>query len=163
MRNLSVTLLEQMKKDVVFSECGKYRYFLSRIWDIDKPYAMVIGLNPSTADAQNDDPTIRNLVKLLDDNGYGGLYMMNLFALISPNPEDLRSCPDPVKENDVWLHTVSKAVRDIFFAWGSFKQAQYRIKNDRPSSRPQEKGLDDGWIPPREDAPPPVGVDDLPF
>lgn len=117
-----------LDKDAVFSECGKYRYYLLRVWEYEKPIAMCIGLNPSTADDGTDDTTIRNLCDLLKDYGYGGFYMTNLFALISPHPEDLRSCPDPVKENDTWLNHLGANNREVIFCWGAFKQAEYRAK-----------------------------------
>lgn len=117
-----------MLKDALFSEDRKYRYYLKRIWDENLPYAMVIGLNPSTANEEDDDTTIQNLIKLLSGSGYGGLFMMNLFALVSSNPDDLRSCPNPVGDNDKYLKSISDYCDDVFFAWGSFKQAEYRIK-----------------------------------
>jgi hypothetical protein len=89
---------------------------------------MCVGLNPSTADSDEDDPTIRNLTKLLSTIGYGGLYMVNLFALITPNPEQLRACPDPVRDNDKWIRIVHAHCKDVIFAWGSFRQAEYRVK-----------------------------------
>lgn len=46
-----------MKKTAKLSDCRTYRYELQRIWDESKPYAMFIGLNPSTADETEDDPT----------------------------------------------------------------------------------------------------------
>jgi hypothetical protein len=49
------------KRGAEFSPCGKYRYALWRIWDFKKPLAMFIGLNPSTADASKDDPTIKRV------------------------------------------------------------------------------------------------------
>jgi hypothetical protein len=115
-------------KGAEFSECRKYRYALWRIWRDDRPIVMIIGLNPSTANEADDDTTISNLRTMLTSLGYGGFYMMNLFALISSNPDNLRSCPDPVKDNDLWLTEISKRCKEIFFAWGSFKQAEYRIK-----------------------------------
>lgn len=115
-----------MKRDAEFSECGKYRYWLSRIWDEEKPNAMCIGLNPSTANGTEDDTTITNLTELLKGFGYGGFYMLNLFAFISPDPDKLREVPDPVKDNDLYLAAVSGQCKDIIFAWGSFKQAEYR-------------------------------------
>lgn len=115
-------------KGAEFSEDRKYRYALWRIWDDEKPLAMCIGLNPSTANEENDDKTIQNLIHVLMDYGYGGYYMMNLFALISSNPNDLRACPDPVKDNDKWLHDISLKCDDVIFCWGSFKQANYRVK-----------------------------------
>jgi hypothetical protein len=117
-----------MDKGAEFSECGKYRYQLWRIWDNHLPKAMCIGLNPSTANAEDDDNTIRNLCGLLIGNGFGGLYMMNLFALISPYPEDLRVCPDPIKDNDVWLRSTQLQSDCLIFCWGSFKQAEHRSK-----------------------------------
>lgn len=115
-------------KGAEFSECGKYRYCLRRVWDTNLPFVMCIGLNPSTANHEDDDPTIRNLVELLNKSGYGGLFMMNLFALISSNPNDLRECPDPIKDNDIWLHSMASRCDDVIFCWGAFKQADYRAK-----------------------------------
>lgn len=117
-----------MIKGAQFSECGKYRYMLWRVWDDTRPKAMCIGLNPSTANDEDDDTTITNLIKLLPEMGYGGFYMMNLFALISSNPDHLRACPDPVKANDSYLYSVSMICKDVIFCWGSFKQAEYRVK-----------------------------------
>lgn len=115
-------------KDAVFSECGKYRYYLLRVWDLNLPIAMCVGLNPSTANADEDDTTITNLSKLLLSYGYGALYMVNLFALISSNPDDLRASPDPIKDNDKWLQLVHNKCDDVIFCWGAFKQAEYRAK-----------------------------------
>ena len=56
-----------MKTNAIFSECRKYRYALCRIWDDSKPYAMFIGLNPSTADETEDDPTIRRCINYAKD------------------------------------------------------------------------------------------------
>jgi len=65
-----------------FSECRKYRYALWRIWDKSKPLVMFIGLNPSTANENVDDPTIRSVCRMTKNNGYGGVYMMNLHVLL---------------------------------------------------------------------------------
>lgn len=88
--------MNYIDKDAKFSECGKYRYYLMRKWS-DAPMAMVIGLNPSKADAEEDDATISALRRLLEPLHYGGVYMTNLFAYISTNPDDLRSTPNPVR------------------------------------------------------------------
>lgn len=112
----------------IFSECRKYRYALWRVWDEAKPIAMCIGLNPSTADEKGDDRTIQNLVQVLWSYEYGGVYMTNLFALVSPHPEDLRSNPDPVKDNDRYLDEIASICDEVIFCWGSFKQAHYRVK-----------------------------------
>ena len=69
-----------MKSHATFSSCKKYRYSLFRIWDEDKPLVLFIGLNPSTADEKEDDPTIRRCINFAKQWGYGGLIMGNLFA-----------------------------------------------------------------------------------
>lgn len=111
-----------------FSECGRYRYGLWRKWDDDKPRIMFIGLNPSTATGDMDDPTIRRVKKFALDWGYGGVYMCNLFAFISPYPSDLKWIKDPIADNDKWLSFFATMCKDILFAWGNFKEAKERAK-----------------------------------
>ncbi len=117
-----------MDKGAIFSEDRKYRYALWRIWDETKPIAMCIGLNPSTANEDNNDRTIQNLIHVLMSYDYGGYYMTNLFALISSNPNDLRSCPNPVMDNDQHLLETRAKCDEVIFCWGAFKQAEYRTK-----------------------------------
>ena len=127
------SVAEAISKGAEFSECGKYRYALWRIWDDRLQKVMCIGLNPSTANAEKDDNTISNLTRILKRAGYGGFYMMNLFALISPHPEDLRACPDPVKYNDIWLKKISELCeKEVVFCWGNFPIAEYRAKKIIP-------------------------------
>lgn len=116
-----------------FSECGKYRYKLWRIWDDSLPKAMCIGLNPSTANANKNDQTISYLIKMLTILGYGGFYMMNLFAWISSNPDELLYCIDPLGDNDEKLKEVAAICDDIIVCWGGFKQAEKRIMEVLPN------------------------------
>lgn len=117
-----------VSKSAIFSEDGLYRYVLYRKWDDALPVAQVIGLNPSKADSVEDDPTITFLLIALKKLGFGTLYMTNLFALVSADPEALRTCPDPIKDNDLYLEKVRLLSDDVIFAWGNFKQAEYRKK-----------------------------------
>lgn len=112
-----------MNKSAEFSECGKYRYQLSRTWDDTKKIAMCIGLNPSNANATKDDATIRILIGSLRHLEYGGLKMVNLYGLITPHPPELLKHPDPIGMNDVWLQTTAYQCQEIIFCWGGFKQA----------------------------------------
>lgn len=111
-----------------FSPCGKYRYKLWRVWDDCLPKAMCIGLNPSNADAKKNDPTINNLKRVLVKLGYGGFYMMNLFALITPYPDHLffDDDIDPVGDNDQKYKEAEIWCNDVIFCWGAFKQAKAR-------------------------------------
>lgn len=117
-----------MIADAYFSDCGRYRYDLYRMWDADKPMAMCIGLNPSTGNREDNDATIRRLINLLQANGYGGFHMANVYALISTDPDALTSHPNPTGDNDVWLHNTRMGCRDVIFCWGNFRQAQHRGK-----------------------------------
>ena len=64
-----------IKKSATFSECRKYRYSLWRVWDESLPFVLFIGLNPSTADEIEDDPTIRRCINFTKEWGYGGMCM----------------------------------------------------------------------------------------
>lgn len=106
-----------------FSNDRKYRYALWRIWDRTKPFVMFIGLNPSTANETENDPTIRSVGRIAKANGYGGFYMMNCWAYISTDPEKLRGhrFNELICEwNDNMLTTIKAKCKDVVFAWGSF-------------------------------------------
>jgi len=109
-----------MKTAAKLSSCRTYRYTLWRIWDESKPYAMFIGLNPSTADENNDDPTIRRCISFANDWGYGGLCMTNLFAYRATAPSVMFKADDPIGgKNDVWIARLGKQAGIIVAAWGN--------------------------------------------
>lgn len=109
-----------MKKTAKLSDCRTYRYELWRTWDDSKPYAMFIGLNPSTADETEDDPTIRRCINYAKLWGYGGLCMTNLFAYRATQPDDMKRATNPIgDENDETLTRLSKSAGVIVGAWGS--------------------------------------------
>lgn len=120
------TLFGPAGSNAVISECGTYRYELSRTWDWDSGLPVVgwIMLNPSTADAEVDDPTIRRCVGFARKWGYGGIVVRNLFALRATDPNELRRHADPAgPENAAYL---AQVVRDAFTvcAWGSHPLAR---------------------------------------
>ena len=108
------------QKGALFSDDGGHRYVLWRIWDTTRPCIQFVGLNPSTANEDQDDPTIRRLMGFTKKWGYGGFYMTNLFALVSPHPEDLRTAEDPIGDNDRHLVETRKKCEHIVFCWGAF-------------------------------------------
>lgn len=79
-----------VQKDARLSSCRAYRFALWRIWDQSMPYAMFIGLNPSTADETRDDPTLVRCGNFARQWGYGSVCMANLFALRATGPRALR-------------------------------------------------------------------------
>ena len=81
---------------------------------------MFIGLNPSTADETEDDPTIRRCIGFAKDWGFGGLCMVNLFAYRATDPGDMMSSEDPVgPENDIWLKKLPADAGIIVAAWSN--------------------------------------------
>lgn len=104
-----------------FSEDKQYRYSLWRIWDETKPLVMFIGLNPSNANAEDDDPTIRCVIKFCQQWGYGGFYMMNCFAFVSSKPEFIKRNPMSDEWNNNMLTVTASKCKDVVFAWGKFQ------------------------------------------
>lgn len=117
---------EKVKKSAVLSDCGNYRYELTRIWDIDYRTLTFIGLNPSRADASKDDNTIRKCMGFATRMGFGGIRMLNLYAYRSPYPGDLLRVEDPVgPDNDHYL-TRDNTETVMVAAWGAFGPAEER-------------------------------------
>ncbi|RLA16249.1 MAG: hypothetical protein DRQ61_12760 [Gammaproteobacteria bacterium] len=118
-----------MKTGAYFSVCRKYRYSLWRSWDDSKPYAMFIGLNPSTADEKADDPTIRRCINFSKEWGFGGLYMVNLFAFRATKPSDLMRAVEPVgSDNDKQIKTLASNAGIVVAAWGNDGTYLHRSK-----------------------------------
>jgi hypothetical protein len=57
---------------------------------------MIIGLNPSTADENQDDPTITRCINFAKSWGYGGVCVTNLFAYCATVLSDMRASNDPI-------------------------------------------------------------------
>ena len=104
---------------------GNYRWFLKRYWE-NRKALVFIGLNPSTADAKRDDPTIRRCVSFARRDGYGGIIMLNLFAYRATDPKVLSAVDDPVGEqNDQTIRDLCKN-RTVVLAWGNESNAFVR-------------------------------------
>ncbi len=108
-----------------FSDCGGYRWWLKRRWADGQRSLMFIGLNPSTADASRNDPTLRRLIGFAQRWGFAELVVLNLFARISPHPAVLRTVQDPIGEdNDAVLaagfeHWSGDGSIDLWLGWGA--------------------------------------------
>lgn len=93
-----------ISKTATISACGLYRYSLRRCWDDTLPPYTAGMLNPSTADADQDDPTITRVVRRAAALGFGSLTVWNLYALRATDPAQLSLVADPVgPENLIWI------------------------------------------------------------
>lgn len=109
-----------MRKGAVISKCGEYRYLLSRIWDDGMPFVGFLMLNPSTADASFDDPTIRRCIGFARQWGYGGLFVANLFAIRGADPTIIKMHSNPVgPDNDTAIIGMADSVSEVICAWGA--------------------------------------------
>jgi hypothetical protein len=82
---------------------------------------MFVGLNPSTADEIQDDPTARKCMRFAESWGYGGIILANLFAYRATHPKKLKVVSDPVgPDNDHWLIKLAKKAEIIVAAWGAY-------------------------------------------
>jgi hypothetical protein len=118
-----------MERSALFSPCGLYRYRLGRIWDVEKRLLVFCMLNPSTATAEEDDPTIRRCMGFARAHDYGGIYVINLFAYRSTLPSALRDVADPVgPETDELIH-LTAFERTVVAAWGTLGGLNGRDKH----------------------------------
>jgi hypothetical protein len=101
------------------SPCGEYRYWLTRRLAMGERVVLFVGLNPSTADAAEDDPTIRRCVGFARRWGFDWLYMGNLYAYRSTDPKALYTVADPVgPDNQEALKWMAQRAELIVAAWG---------------------------------------------
>jgi hypothetical protein len=109
-------------RSAVVSDCGQYRYHLYRRLGEGRRAATLIMLNPSTADHEVDDPTIRKVMGFARRWACDELHVVNLFAFRATRPADLREAADPVgPENREWLRRAVELACDglVVFAWGT--------------------------------------------
>jgi|GEM_PF-144064 hypothetical protein len=108
-----------VKGTALFSACSQYRYRLTRTWG-PAAHVVFIGLNPSTADAAQDDPTIRRCAAFARSWGFDGLIMLNAWAFRSTQPRDLLLTPDPNgPRNDHVIRRTCRTAPLIIAAWGN--------------------------------------------
>jgi hypothetical protein len=110
---------ETTESGAIFDETGQYRYALWRVWDPERPRLCFVLLNPSTADAEHSDPTIRRCLGFARAWEFGSLEVVNLFAYRATHPADLFRAVDPVgPENDSYIReAVARAAR-VVVGWG---------------------------------------------
>lgn len=113
-----------MTGTAIISSCKRYRYSLTRLVGEGKKCCLFIMLNPSTADAETDDPTIRRCKNYAKSWGCGELMVVNLFAFRAMNPSHMMAANEPVGEyNDHHIRLGLARVRGmggvVVCGWGA--------------------------------------------
>lgn len=116
--------MTDVAKSAIISECGRYRYRLERYWGPGEMLLPFVMLNPSTADADNDDPTIRRCMGFARRDGYVGIIVVNLYAFRATSPKVMLAESNAFgPENTFHLKkTASEAARypvPVVCAWGT--------------------------------------------
>lgn len=119
------------QQGAVFDASKTYRYRLWRDWG-SRPRAVFVLLNPSTADETANDPTVRRCIGYAQAWGFGGLEVVNLFALRSTDPRALRDVKDPVgPDNDRAILEATRGAGSVVAAWGNHGSLNGRARDVR--------------------------------
>lgn len=103
-----------------YSPCRKYRYLLVRKGIGDGGICVFLMLNPSTADAFKNDPTVRRCVGFAQKWGFGTLIVTNIFAYRSTDPAGMLAVKDPVGAlNDDAILWATSHAKMVVAAWGT--------------------------------------------
>lgn len=105
-----------------FSDDRTHRYWLWRRWWMQcepRQMAMFIGLNPSTADENVDDPTVRRCIDFAKQWGFGGMIMTNIFSIRSTDPQGIRQAGAARLENEQSLVRLAAKAGRVVCCWGT--------------------------------------------
>lgn len=112
-----------MDSSAEFSDDKTERFVLTRIWGKELPFAMCVGLNPSTANESKNDNTISLLINVLSALGFGGLRMVNVFSKVTSKPDELKVISyGSAVLNKMWITATAYGCQEIIFCWGNFKE-----------------------------------------
>ena len=130
----------------VFSLDGEYRYVLRREWEGGSGVCTFVGLNPSTAKAEADDPTVRKCWRWAREWGYTSMVMLNLFAYRTTSPAALADSYYPVGyDNDAYLAALAAEADLLIAAWGNSKHVRADARDEEVTALLLEH-VESGWI-----------------
>lgn len=103
-----------------YSDCEKFRYALTRIWDPKGTRINFLMLNPSTATEVQNDPTVERCERRARALGHGAFRVTNIFAFRATDPKVMRAAPDPIgPENDAAILDAATWADAVVCAWGT--------------------------------------------
>lgn len=112
-----------MLRDAEISDCGLYRYVLMRKW-AEGPMVTFVMLNPSTADASIDDPTVRRCIGFAQREGFGSLAIVNLTPYRATKPVALQDATVPLRDSrgETYISLMAERSEKVIVAWGAWGQ-----------------------------------------
>jgi len=111
--------VSEIHNEAHISACGNYRYLLTREFGGESTCLFVM-LNPSSADSEVDDPTIRRCISFAKREGFGRMEVVNLYAFRTADPSALFAAEDPAGvENDCEIRHAIDRSNAIVLAWGN--------------------------------------------
>ncbi|MEH6667760.1 MAG: DUF1643 domain-containing protein [Psychrobacter sp.] len=110
-----------MFRAATISNCNLYRYNITRKWNLEGDNLVsFIGLNPSTADASKDDPTLLRCINFSKSLGFDGMILVNLFAYRSTSPKAMKEFINPIgEENDAYIIDAIMQTNKTILCWGN--------------------------------------------
>jgi hypothetical protein len=104
----------------IYSDCERYRYLLTRVWEPAGRKALFVMLNPSTATEVQNDPTVERCERRARTLGFGAFRVTNIFAWRDTDPRKMRAAADPVgPENDNSILQSVGWADQVICAWGT--------------------------------------------
>ena len=111
---------ENAQSSALFSDCERYRYLLTRVWNAEGRRVLFIMLNPSTADEIKNDPTVERCERRARALGFGSFRVCNIFAYRATDPRVMRAETDPIgPENDDAIKESCGWADQVICAWGT--------------------------------------------
>lgn len=135
-------------RSALFSADRRYRYFLKTVWDESKPMLCGVLCNPSDADEVTPDNTDRVFRARAAILGYGGTWLVNIFAIVGSNPRRIREVADPIgPENNDHILKAARACGHVLCGWGTngiYKQRAEIVEHilrtmNTPATSPEEE------------------------
>ncbi len=104
----------------VYSDCERYRYSLTRVWDETGTRVHFVMLNPSTATEVQNDPTVERCERRARTLGHGAFRVTNIFAWRDTDPRKMRAADDPIgPHNDTTIYEGAEWADVTICAWGT--------------------------------------------
>ena len=127
--DMALSINNNILRKAKFSIDKKHRYELSRHWDLSKSDILFIMLNPSIANEDIDDPTIKRLISFTREFKYGGFFVANLFTYITPYSKTLDTSIGLTKLNLKTIKNLVNKVDEVIYAWGNSIKEPLELKN----------------------------------